>query len=77
MVAAVDRASTLTSTIGKPASDAAAMASWMPLSTGLMYSFGIAPPMMSFSNSKPLPALVGLDADHDVAVLARPPVCRM
>ncbi len=43
----------------------------MPCSVGLMYSLGTTPPLMSLINSKPLPGLVGLDADLHVAVVAR------
>ena len=35
-----------------------------------MNSFGTAPPVMSLTNSKPLPGWLRLDADLDVAVLA-------
>ena len=39
------------STTGKPASTPASIASWMPASTDEMYSRGIAPPTILFSNS--------------------------
>ena len=42
---------TLTSTTGKPASTPESMASWMPWSTEVMYSFGIEPPTILFMNS--------------------------
>ena len=42
----------------------------MPSSTGLMNSRGIAPPTISFSNTKPSPGLRGARRIFDVAVLA-------
>ena len=42
----------------------------MPCSIGLMYSFGIVPPMISFSKTKPAPAPLGSTVILHMTVLA-------
>ncbi len=58
------------STSGKPARTPRAIASRTPFSIAGMNSFGITPPTMSFSKTKPAPRSPRLDLHEDVAVLA-------
>ena len=43
---------------------------------GLMNSLGMAPPTMSFSNSKPLPGSCGMSRSQPWPYWPLPPVCR-
>ena len=61
---------TLMSTTGKPASTPDSIASWMPWSTGPMYSFGIEPPTILFDELVAGARLVRLEVDDHVAELA-------
>ena len=53
------------------------MASSMPFWIGLMNSFGIEPPTVAFSNSKPFPGSCGMRRSQQWPYWPRPPVWRM
>ncbi len=66
---------TFKSTTGKPASTPEPSTDSSPFSTAGMNSFGTAPPMISFSNSKPLPGSLGSTTILTRANWPWPPVC--
>ncbi len=66
---------TLRSTTGKPASGPEPSTDSRPFSTPGMYSFGTAPPTISFSNSNGVPGGVGVTTILTPANWPEPPLC--